>query len=452
MFLSLQRGFSPFIHSLLDDLNRLIGPVYLVGGALRHALQHRIPPDELNLLSPHALSQCRQRLEEAGYNTVLGIRHNSLLLPLKRQENPKVVEIATFRHHPGQPPSVEEDLSHRDITSNAMAFRWPDGPFIDPFQGRSDLQENCIRLVNGAATLTEDPLRALRFFRFTLQMSGRPDPRDLNQCAATLIGPVAHERIRGELDRIFSLPLRDSGSRDLLQHLFDCPLGRSLVPEFTLLMETAGPDGASAWLRSLGTLLIMTSPAPEEEVSFLDLRWTALLAEVGRIRTNHAEGEGKRDPTTGRVETLLQRLQFSKRRLRRITSLIQHLDLTLTPPERVLRRLLDSGTPVEGLFRLIRARQESEVRDPEEIRKTGETFIRAMRRCQLMRESLKRLRPCDLALTGGEIMDMARLPPGPWLGKLREALVDWVGEDLRRNQRDMLANQVQQWLLNHAEF
>ncbi|MBF0135435.1 MAG: hypothetical protein H7833_11340 [Magnetococcus sp. DMHC-1] len=457
MYLSLQRGLSPFVHSLLDDLDRLIGPIFLVGDALRDSLRNKAAPDELTILVSQALPLCQRKLQDAGYaSAVMGTKQNSLLLPLKRKENPKMVEISAFRHRPSHPATVAEDLFHRDISVNAMAFSWPDGPLIDPYNGRADLENNVIRLVNGADTLQEDPLRALRFFRFTLQLAGKPDPDDLQSSEATVPAQVAQERVRAEFDQIFTLLLRDRFSQEMVYRLFRSVLGRELLPEFAAIHDCPENPGDSqtAWENSLRMLLNMTAPTPEEEVSFLDLRWAALLHQTGKGVCAKKDDSGKIVEYPGFHEEtmrinagILNRLQFSKRRQRRINFMVQHMDIHQMPTDRGLRRLIEQTIPVEGLFRLLRAKKEAVPNlPPEEILKTAEEFSRCMRRCHLTREAMLRLRPMDLALSGGEIIDMVRIPPGPWLGQLRQRLVEWVGQDPNRNQREFLVAQVREWI------
>ncbi|MFT5692644.1 MAG: tRNA nucleotidyltransferase (CCA-adding enzyme) [Oceanicoccus sp.] len=59
--------------------------------------------------------------------------------------------------------TLEEDLLRRDLTINAIA-EGPDGEIIDPYNGKSDLQNRILRHVSDA--FTEDPLRVLRLARF----------------------------------------------------------------------------------------------------------------------------------------------------------------------------------------------------------------------------------------------------------------------------------------------
>lgn len=63
--------------------------------------------------------------------------------------------------------TIEEDLSRRDLTINAIAKDSND-MLIDPFNGQSDIKNRIFRHISDA--FYEDPLRALRVARFKSQM------------------------------------------------------------------------------------------------------------------------------------------------------------------------------------------------------------------------------------------------------------------------------------------
>ncbi|MFQ3340002.1 MAG: tRNA nucleotidyltransferase (CCA-adding enzyme) [Gammaproteobacteria bacterium] len=68
-----------------------------------------------------------------------------------------------FNFYFGKEVTLEEDLSRRDLTINAMA-KDADGSIIDPFGGRKDVDNKIFRHVSDA--FSEDPLRAIRLARF----------------------------------------------------------------------------------------------------------------------------------------------------------------------------------------------------------------------------------------------------------------------------------------------
>lgn len=74
--------------------------------------------------------------------------------------------------HPG---TIYEDLARRDFTINAIAVD-PDGNFLDPHNGKEDLNNRIIKCIgNPRNTILEDPLRLLRAFRFAVTKGFRID-------------------------------------------------------------------------------------------------------------------------------------------------------------------------------------------------------------------------------------------------------------------------------------
>ncbi|MBF0127874.1 MAG: multifunctional CCA tRNA nucleotidyl transferase/2'3'-cyclic phosphodiesterase/2'nucleotidase/phosphatase, partial [Magnetococcales bacterium] len=65
--------------------------------------------------------------------------------------------------------TLEEDLSRRDLTINAMALD-DGGRLIDPHGGRQDLEGRRLRHLSSA--FAEDPLRVLRVARFQARFAG----------------------------------------------------------------------------------------------------------------------------------------------------------------------------------------------------------------------------------------------------------------------------------------
>jgi tRNA nucleotidyltransferase/poly(A) polymerase len=68
-----------------------------------------------------------------------------------------------FIFYYGKEVTLEEDLSRRDLTINAIA-KGSDGNIIDPYGGRNDIKNKIFRHVSDA--FSEDPLRAIRLARF----------------------------------------------------------------------------------------------------------------------------------------------------------------------------------------------------------------------------------------------------------------------------------------------
>jgi tRNA nucleotidyltransferase (CCA-adding enzyme) len=143
-------------------------------------------------------------------------------------------------------PSVtlEEDLSRRDLTINAMAMG-PDGVLIDPYGGLVDLNNRVLRHVSPA--FLEDPLRVLRVARFAAQLSAfhftvHPETLALmRQCVATgelkmlsaeRIWTELHKALQSQAPSLFIQVLRESQALvELLPEIDAAFSSREKTPE-----------------------------------------------------------------------------------------------------------------------------------------------------------------------------------------------------------------------------
>jgi len=100
--------------------------------------------------------------------------------------------------------TLEEDLSRRDITINAIAMD-DSGNIIDPFDGKNDIDNKIIRHVSDA--FVEDPLRVLRVARFysKLHPLGFEIERSTFNLLTEIILSIVHlpgERIWQEIEKV----------------------------------------------------------------------------------------------------------------------------------------------------------------------------------------------------------------------------------------------------------
>lgn len=120
-----------------------------------------------------------------------------------------------FYTHPTALPSVEPgsiklDLHRRDFTINTLALRL-DGPsygqLLDHWGGGRDLRERKIRVLH-SLSFVDDPTRMLRAVRLEQRLGFSIGDRtlELMHQALPLLDRVSGERIRSELDLIFSEP------------------------------------------------------------------------------------------------------------------------------------------------------------------------------------------------------------------------------------------------------
>ena len=190
---------------------------YIVGGSLRDIMLGRAPSD-FDL----ATSATPQRTSEIFSDMRVietGIKHGTLTVIAEGAP----VEITTFRidgdytdsRHPDEVSftgKIEDDLSRRDFTVNAMAYNDRAG-LVDPFSGQVDLDARIIRAVGDPKKrFSEDALRIMRAFRFSAQLGFAIDSDTLKgaiECRSRLEN-IAKERIFCEFSKLLCSDLPEN--------------------------------------------------------------------------------------------------------------------------------------------------------------------------------------------------------------------------------------------------
>ncbi len=200
---------------------------YPVGGCVRDTLRGETPHDwDVAVTTPPetTVALC----EAAGYRVIpTGLRHGTVtvLAPLHADPHDRgayaPVECTTCRtegtytdsRHPDAVSftgRIEDDLSRRAFTVNAMAFEVSDAGEItvmDLFGGAADLSAGIIRCVGDPATrLTEDALRILRAVRFAVRLGFdiHPDTSAAMTACAGGLSRISRERVSEEFQKILT--------------------------------------------------------------------------------------------------------------------------------------------------------------------------------------------------------------------------------------------------------
>ncbi len=144
--------------------------VYLVGGAVRDRLLG-LPVRERDFVVVGAVPDdlMAQGFRPVGKDFPVFLHPQTgeqyALARTERKTGPGYYGFAT-RFSPDV--TLEDDLSRRDLTINAMAER-EDGTLVDPHGGQADLAARRLRHVSAA--FVEDPLRVLRVARFAARFA-----------------------------------------------------------------------------------------------------------------------------------------------------------------------------------------------------------------------------------------------------------------------------------------
>ena len=141
----------PFVLQKLNSVFEENGyEAYLVGGAVRDVLMGKNPSDYD--VATNAEPQEVTRIFRKVIPT--GIAHGTVTVHFMKNE----IEVTTFRtesdYSDGRHPdnvtftrNLNEDLSRRDFTMNAIAASLKDGKITDPYDGQKDIKNKIIRTV-----------------------------------------------------------------------------------------------------------------------------------------------------------------------------------------------------------------------------------------------------------------------------------------------------------------
>jgi tRNA nucleotidyltransferase (CCA-adding enzyme) len=286
-----ERKIPTAVQAVLQTLQNNGYEAVLVGGCVRDMLLMR-PVHDYDVAT-NAIPAEVVRIFDRTRGT--GIKHGTVTI-VSDPECP--VEVTTYRSETGysdgrHPDSVvfgatlEDDLSRRDFTINAMALT-PTGQIVDPFGGQGDLASKRIRAV-GIPTerFQEDSLRILRAVRFAAQLSFGIETITFQAMTETKRGlkRVSRERIGQEFAKIARaswwgvMPLLASGGflsaleeplPDLqlhFEHLASIPKERQENWNATFSKTSTH----TRWLASWGTWLLYDK-SPEQTAKKLFLR------------------------------------------------------------------------------------------------------------------------------------------------------------------------------------
>lgn len=190
----------------------------IVGGAVRDALAGQNVHD-IDFATSAAPQTAMDILTRAGIKAIpTGIEHGTVTAVLE----PVNYEITTFRRdietdgrhaRVAFGTDVHSDALRRDFTINAL-YLSAHGELIDPLNAQADLANGRLKFIgNPQDRITEDRLRALRFFRFWARF-GSEYPDESAQKALRFgfagLGHLSQERIGQEILKIAGLPRFDT--------------------------------------------------------------------------------------------------------------------------------------------------------------------------------------------------------------------------------------------------
>ena len=258
--------------------------VFLVGGAVRDRLLGRPSGDRDWVV----VGTTPEVMGAAGYLPV-GRDFPVFLHPrtheeyaLARTERKTGPGYHGFVFRTGPEVTLEDDLSRRDLTINAMA-QDEDGTLVDPWGGRADLAARVLRHVGPA--FAEDPVRILRLARFAARFADfSVAPETLALCRAMVeageVDALVPERVWQELSR----GLMEARPSRMIEVLRDCGALARLLPEVDALFGV--PQRADYHPEvDTGVHLMMVLDMAERLGTALPVRFACLVHDLGKATT-----------------------------------------------------------------------------------------------------------------------------------------------------------------------
>lgn len=411
---------------------------FIVGGCVRDCLLGRTPNDWdiTTNATPGQMKACF-----ADFRVIeTGIRHGTLTVIIDGMQ----LEITTYRNdgeyldnrHPVQvtfSEKIEDDLSRRDFTVNAMAYH-PAGGLVDLFGGREDLQTKTIRAVGDAKTrFEEDGLRILRTIRFAsvLDFEIENDTANAVHDCKNLLSGIAAERIREEFCKLICGP----GAVRILRDYID--VVAVFLPE---LHQCVGFEQNTKY--HCYDVFEHTLHALElcEEDDLLT-RLGILLHDIGKplCYTEDEQGGHFKGHAPVGVEitrAVLWRLRFDNETIRRMELLVEWHDIPLSAEKKRVKRLMQKLSDAD-ILRLLEIKRCDRLAHAPDFRElppeldlipTVIAEIHAEDACLSLR---------TLAVGGDDLMALG-IPKGKQIGQMLQTLLDDVIEERLPNEKNAL--------------
>ena len=376
------------------------------------------------------------------YRTIpTGIKHGTITVLIDRQP----LEITTFRidgeYTDNRRPdsvnftrNIENDLSRRDFTVNAMAYNDTDG-IVDLFGGIEDIENKIIRCVGDPdKRFNEDALRIMRAIRFSATLGFEIEEKTAESIRRNkhLLKNIAPERIRAELEKLL---LGKDAERILLQFsdvIFE------IIPELenTLGVEQNCPYHIyNVWEH------IVKSISVSENNKYV--RLAMLLHDIAKPRmkttdeNGHDHFKGHAPVSSDMAFDILKRLRYDNKTILTVTNLISHHDDRLyNSPQNVKKHASKYG--FEFLYLLDKvSRADILAQNPE--------MTDRLSLCDNYLEELKKLEeenPClkisDLKINGNDLISLGYT--GKEIGNILEKTLNKILKNELTNSKEDIIN------------
>ena len=439
------------VKQVIGSLEKAGFKAYIVGGCVRDFLVGAEPKD-WDVTCDAKPEEIQKVFPESFYE------NNFLTVTVRtgaKQPELAEIEVTTFRseakysdkRHPDQieyAKTLEEDLSRRDFTVNAIAIGL-DGvkrTIIDPFDGQEDLKAKIIKTVGKAdERFSEDALRMLRAVRLAtvLNFEIEKETADAIKRNSKWLEKVSQERIRDEFVKTIMADNASSG----IELLRQMDLLKFIVPE---LLENYGVGQNKHHIYDCYQHALKALEYTAKKKFNMQVRLASLFHDVGKPRVK--VGDGKESTFYNHevvgakmAYTILDRLKFSKKDIEKIVKLIKYHMFYYNVDEvseASVRRLVKNMGP-ENMEELLQLREADRIGSG--VPKAEPYKLRHLKYI-IDKVSKDPISVKMLKVDGKSVMDVLKITPGPKIGQILDVLLGYVLDDPKKNTKAILEKEI----------
>ncbi len=437
---------------------------YLVGGYVRDMLMQRTCTDIDIMIIGDPVPFAKTVYDELnGKNFVLFERFRTAQLELSDPvQGTFKVELVGARKESYNTDSrkpvtligtIEDDLSRRDFTINALALvlnREGRNQIIDLFNGVTDIEAGLLKTpLDPEQTFSDDPLRMMRAARFAAQLDFKllPEVIDAMKAIHERIHIVSMERVSHEF---FKIMLASHPSKGLII-LYETGLLKDILPEVAAMAGIEQVDGMGHKDTLFHTFQVIDNVAAHSDN--LWLRVAALLHDIGKPATKRFTKSagwtfhGHDAVGIKFVSKIFRSMRWPLDPLEYVQKMVRlhHRPIPLSKEEisdSAIRRLMfDAGENLQDLMNLCKADVTS--KNPRKVSRIMSNFNLVEAKIAEVdeKDQLARWRP---PISGEDIMLALGLPEGKAVGMIKKRMENAVIDGLIPYDRDAALDYIRQ--------
>lgn len=337
--------------------------------------------------------------------------------------------------------TIEEDLSRRDFTINAMAY---DGEkIIDPYKGQKYLKEKLVAAVgNPDLRFNEDALRLMRAIRFASQLGFFIEEKTRASILknASLIKNISWERIRDEFLKILASDYPSEG----VVFLKNLGILAHIMPELDVCFMIPQKSPKRHHIYDVGTHLIMSlKSCPSKDPI---TKFAALIHDVGKAETFRKDEKTalitfyNHEVVGTRIAvSMAERFRLSNEQKEKLVTLVKNHQFTVSE--------LQTDKAIRRFIKNVGLKYVKDMLDVRVADRIGSGATPTSWRLELFKKRIEEVQKQpfsinDLKIDGFEVMKTAGIKPGPEVGSLLKKLFDFVVEGKIKNEKSDLKKKL----------